>query len=215
MNIPKKLWHIWIGPKPAPLRWMNTWPEMHPEWEYTVFNNELLNSTKFHNQHLIDEYLTMPHHDGYAGAADLIRYELLYKYGGFMPGADASCLNNTDELWVEERDVCYTVYESEILRPSYVSPIYAANPGNEFLEILINDLHNLTPADLHKKKVFMTTGNGYLPDMIKKHNPKIKIFPSYYFIPCHYSTSHRYQGNDKVYAEQYWGSTKKNYHTGV
>lgn len=215
MNIPKKIWQIWIGPKPAPTKWMETWKKHHPDWDYQVFDNDCLDSTDFYNKHLIEKYMTMPDKDGYAGAADLIRYELLYKYGGFMPGADAICLNNTDELWVQDPEYCYTVYENEILRPSFVSPIYACNPNNTFLEIIINDLHKLSPDTLTKKKVYMTTGNAYLPLMIKQYSPKIKIFPSHYFIPQHYSTSHYYNGSDKIYAQQFWGSTKNNYHEGL
>ena len=209
MNIPKVMHHIWIGPKKPPLHWMNTWKEKHKDWQYTIFDNDLLSNTTFHNQHLIDQYLLMPNHHGYAGAADLIRYELLYRHGGFIPPADACCYYNTDELWDAPEDYCYTVYENERLRPSYVSPIYACRPENEFLKQIIDELHKLSPEDLKKKAVYLTTGNGWLPGMISKHKPKIKIFPSHYFIPTHYSKpEERYKGMDKIYSEQYWGSTK-------
>ena len=33
--IEKKMTHIWIGPKPAPLKWMYTWRDKHPDWEYS------------------------------------------------------------------------------------------------------------------------------------------------------------------------------------
>jgi mannosyltransferase OCH1-like enzyme len=217
MNIPKKLWQTWIGPNPAPLKWMNTWPEKHPDWEYKIVDNEYVSNRKFYNQHLIDEFMNRPKDAGYAGAADLIRYEILYEFGGFMPGADAVCLENTDELWVDDPEICYTVYENEILRPKYVSPIYACNPGNKFLEIIIEKLHAL---DVNKfgryVSVFRTTGNAFLADMIQQHNPHIKIFPSHYFIPCHFlRPEQRYSGPDKIYADQMWGTTKKIYDHGV
>jgi len=217
MNIPKKLWHIWIGPKPSPFKWMNTWPEKHPDWEYQIIDNDYVSNKKFYNQHLIDQYMTMPEKHGYAGAADLIRYEILFEYGGFIPEADSICLANTEELWTDPAQFCYTVYENESLRPGFVSPIQAANPKSEFLKYIIEDLHKLSSNDLNKRAVYQTTGNRYLKDVISRTSFPIKIFPSHYFIPQHFSSlaSGRYNGPDKIYADQFWGSTKNNYSLGV
>ena len=217
MNIPKKLWHIWVGPKPAPLKWMNTWVQNHPNWEYQIVDNEYVSKRKFHNQHLIDQYMTMPKHHGYAGAADLIRYEILFEHGGFMPGADSVCLENTDELWTESTEFCYTVYENEKIKPGFVSPIQAASPGNLFLKFIIDDLHKLKTTDLLNRPVYRVTGNQYLRDVLKIVDFPIKIFPSHYLIPLHFSDKpeNRYKGPDKIYAEQLWGSTKNIYDQGI
>lgn len=212
MNIESIMWHIWIGPNPAPTTWMNTWKEKHKLWDYRTIDNVLMNTTKFYNQHLIDAYFSK---GKYNGVADLIRYEFLYKYGGFCPPADAVCLENTDELWTEDKEICYTVYENETIRPGYVSPIYACNPNNSFLEIIIETLHQLSPSDL-SGKVWMSTGNHFLSTMIEKHQPSIKIFPSHYFIPKHFKAkTQRYNGTDKVYADQMWGTTRKRYSEGL
>jgi hypothetical protein len=208
MNIPDRMCHIWIGPHPAPTHWMKTWSDYHPDWKYSVFDNQALATTQFKNQHLIDEYLRR---QTYAGVADLIRYELLYEHGGFIPPADAVCLNNTNELWTEAEEYCYTVYEHETLRPGYVSPIYACNPGNHFVKIIIDTLNLLSANDLDEH-AYKSTGNKFLADMINLHNPKIKIFPSHYFIPKHFKAKNpRYTGPDKIYADQMWGSTRKTY----
>jgi mannosyltransferase OCH1-like enzyme len=212
MNIPAKLTHIWVGPNPPPITWMNTWPEKHPSWNYSIFSDDDLKNKTFYNQHLIDEYYNR---NKFNGVADLIRYELLYEYGGFIPPADAVCLENTEELFVENSDLCYTVYENEIIRPGYVSPIYAACPKNHFLRIIIETLHQLEPAQL-SGKVWESTGNLFLKNMIEKHSPKIKIFPSHYFIPKHFKAkTPRYEGPDKIYADQKWGTTKKTYSEGL
>jgi mannosyltransferase OCH1-like enzyme len=209
MNIPAKMIHIWIGPKPAPIHWMNTWHEKHPHWQYMVFDNAWFEKTSFYNQSIIDEYYQR---GKYNAVADLIRYELLYDHGGFLPPADAICLENTDELWTEPEHKCYTVYEHERARPHFVSPIYASNAGNEFLEKIIIELSKVTVKTIETKKVWQVTGNEFLRWMIKRHKPAIKIFPSHYFIPKHYSAkTPRYNGPDKIYADQMWGSTKQNY----
>lgn len=212
MNIPYNMIHIWIGPNPAPIKWMQTWKDSHPKWTYRIFDNAELNNRKFYNQHLIDEYYSRGF---FNGVSDLIRYEILYEEGGFIPEADSVCLNNTEDLFTQPKDYSYSVFENEVIKPGYVSPVLATNAKNNFLENIIEDLHKLEPSQL-KKKVWESTGNQYLKHAINKFNPKIKIFPSHYFIPEHYSNKQpRYSGSDKIYCEQMWGSTKKNYNEGT
>lgn len=203
--------HIWVGPRTPPIKWMDTWPAFHPGWTYRVFDDSALKKKKFHNQHLIDRYYDL---EKFNGVADLVRYELLYEQGGFIPPADAVCLANTDELWQEHPDICYTVYENEVVKPGYVSPIYACNPGNKFLATIIETLHQLQPHEL-SGKVWTSTGNLFLANMIEQHQPQIKIFPSHYFIPKHYKAkTKRYTGPDKIYADQMWGTTRDSYDQG-
>lgn len=217
MNIEKKMSHIWIGPKPAPLKWMNTWKDKHPDWEYSIFTDEMLKSRKWYNQHLIDEYYARKK---WAGVHDLIRYELIFERGGFWPSADSICLERIDDLFVSPSDHAYTVYENEKAKPGYVSPILAANPGNHFLDLIIETLHKLQPRQLNNHP-FISTGNLFLAELIGKYKPKnLTIWPSYTLIPQWYSKgSPRYDGPGKVYAEQYWGSTGfdwlKGYDEGV
>lgn len=204
MNIEKKMTQIWIGPKPAPTKWMNTWKEFHPDWEYTVFTQSDLEKRTFRNQHLIDKYFN---DNLFSGVSDLIRYELMYERGGFFPEADFICLANTDELFTSPPEYCYTCYEQENARPGYVQPILAANPGNEFLKQLIEELHVLKPEELSEFP-WESTGNAWLARIIPKFNPKITIWPSHHFIPNHYDTSvKKYKGREKVYANHVWGST--------
>ena len=85
MKIPKKMAHIWIGPLNPPVEWMNTWKEKHADWEYTLYDNNFLKSFSFKNKKLIEKYYEL---GLYAGAADLMRYEILYEFGGcILPGA--------------------------------------------------------------------------------------------------------------------------------
>lgn len=204
MNIEKKMTQIWIGPRPAPIKWMNTWKDNHPDWEYTIFTQADLMKRSFKNRHLIEEYYSR---GLFSGVSDLIRYELLYEKGGFFPEADFYCLENTDELFTSPADHCYTCYEQERIRPGFVQPILACNPGNEFVGILIDTLHQLKPHELSPYP-WVSTGNEWLSRIIPAYNPKITIWPSHYFVPTHYDQSMpAYTGSDKVYAQHLWGST--------
>lgn len=204
MNIEKKLSHIWIGPKPAPMSWMQTWRDHHPDWEYSLFTDQMLKARNWHNRDLIGEYY---HRKQWAGVSDLIRYELLYENGGFWPEADMVCLRNTNELFTCGPEYCYTCYENENHKPGYVQPVMACNPENKFVKDVIDELHKLKPEELCND-AWLSTGNYFLSEFLKTKRWDIKIFPSHYFIPKWYtSESVYYTGSDNVYADHLWGST--------
>lgn len=78
--IPKILHQLWIGPKNPPINMMNTWKEKHPNFEYIFWNENEIEKRKmtFQCQKEIDE---MPE---YNGKADIMRWEILYQYGGYF-----------------------------------------------------------------------------------------------------------------------------------
>lgn len=187
----------------APSEWMQTWSDHHQEWEYRVFDNEYLEATEFRTQAQIDEYLKRGQ---YAGAADLMRYEILYEHGGFIPGADSICLANTDELFTQGE--AFTIYENEFLRGKLVSPVLACKPQNEFVKKLIDVLTATDPERLMEP--WQSTGNLFVAEMIEKHQPAITVFPSYTMIPVHFD-GRAYSGDGKVYAKQMFGTTRESY----
>ena len=202
MNIEKKIIQIWIGPNPAPQQWIDTWKEKHPDWDCSVFTDEMLKSRKWKNQHLIDHYYQTKK---WPGVSDLIRYELLYEQGGFMPEADSVCLERVDELFTSPPEHAYTCWENEKAKPGYVCPVLAANPGNAFLKDVIDILHASKPEYLSPEP-FRSTGNLFLAGLVPRYRHMLTIWPSYFFVPQWY-VGPRYDGPGKIYADQFWGST--------
>jgi cellulose synthase/poly-beta-1,6-N-acetylglucosamine synthase-like glycosyltransferase len=72
-------------------------------------------------------------------------------------------------------------------------------------------LKNPTDFQTTQQRAWQTVGPLLLT---KLYNSKkyldLHIFPSHFFLPIHYSGL-TYQGHDKIYAHQEWGSTKQNY----
>lgn len=201
--IPKKLGHIWIGPQPAPQAWLETWKHAHPEWEYQLFDNAYLLGRRWRTQHLIHEYFRRRM---YPGVSDLMRYEILLEQGGFLPEADSVCLAACDELFT--KPTAFTVYERENGQYGFISPILASVPQHPFLEQIVTELEHLNPSELNRP--WNSVGNGFLKRIRRRLKPDITVFPSHFFIPTS-KEGVRYRGDDKIYADQFWGSTKRAY----
>lgn len=204
-EIPKKLGHIWIGHLPAPIIWMDTWRNMHSNWEYTLYDNYFLKEFPFKTRVQIDEYLKRGQ---YAGVADLMRLEILYEFGGLIPGADSICLENTEEIF--NKSCPHTVFENEYIRGHLVSPIQASPRKSDFIGEMIEELCQIRPNELDEP--WISTGNLFTALMIDKLRPEIEILPSHYLIPQHF-TGLNYKGEGKIYAVQLFGSTQSTYPT--
>lgn len=205
--IPKIIHQIWIGDKEPPLEWMKTWKEKNPDWQYILWDNNKVKEMNFVNQKHIDYYWQKKQ---WHGVADLMRYEILFKYGGFMPGADSICLESIDDLFLDQKFDAYGVYENEQVRAGLVSPLYACSIRNEFCCELIIGLSHLEKLG----EPWRTTGNLYMQGMIEQLKYKrLKIWPSCHFIPVHF-TGCPSPVDGKIYATQEWGTTKKCYDKG-
>uniref|UniRef100_K3WJQ7 Alpha 1,4-glycosyltransferase domain-containing protein n=1 Tax=Globisporangium ultimum (strain ATCC 200006 / CBS 805.95 / DAOM BR144) TaxID=431595 RepID=K3WJQ7_GLOUD len=78
-EIPHVIHQIWLGPHPIPvdcLAWMQTWKRLHPAWEYKAFDT----ATNFGEK------------------SDILRYEILEKYGGVYADVDVACVQAFDPL---------------------------------------------------------------------------------------------------------------------
>ena len=85
IKIPKIFHIIWIGPNPYPFgEYKESWLKHNPHWELKYWNND--NLPDLYNQKIFD---LIP---SWAGKADILRYELLYRYGGLYSDADSYCL---------------------------------------------------------------------------------------------------------------------------
>lgn len=196
--IQKIIHQIWVGPRPQPEHWMQTWKDKHPTWEFILWNEN--NIKDFETQELIEYCLKK---GLYHGVADLVRYEVLWKYGGFVAPADSECLNPIDELLEIKEDV-FACYQGEERRPGLISPHLGCCKGNTLMRKMIDIMKE-------KNKVitpWIETGNQILTDVVKQLNYPIKIYPSYTFIP-EYNDGEKYTGTGKVYATHKWYTTKQ------
>jgi mannosyltransferase OCH1-like enzyme len=94
LRIPKIIHQIWIG-KEVPKELINfqkSWQIMHPTWEYRLWTQHDIPSMQLRNRMYIEQAQNP------AEKADLLRYEILYQYGGFYVDMDFQSLQPLDTL---------------------------------------------------------------------------------------------------------------------
>ena len=96
MNIPKIIHQIWIGPKTPPNNLMDTWKNKHEKegFEYILWTEKEMKKRGFVSQ-LRNRLNEMQE---FAGKADILRWEILYEYGGIYIDADSFCLEPITDL---------------------------------------------------------------------------------------------------------------------
>lgn len=205
--IPKIIHQIWIGPKPAPTKFMDTWRDKNPDFEYIRWNEEEIKkrNLKLECINRINEM------EEINGKADIIRWEILYEYGGVFLDADSICIEPIDDILMNTP--CFAGWEHEELRKGLIATgTMGFPPKHPLVKNAIQWIKlNCVNVRLIKQRAWQTVGPGLLTRMYNtgKYN-EMKIFPSYTFLPIHL-TGKEYQGHGKIYAFQEWGSTKQNY----
>lgn len=252
--MPKIIHQIWVGPLPPPTKWLDTWKRHNPDWEYRLWGNEDLMNGEWILQKQIDFYLKQAEETEETGIfvsakgyeftgekatlfawhviADLMRYEILYKYGGYMPGADSECYQpilkirpdfleqnlysvNTGHLFKEyfrDLDGRYnglSEWEKK-LHARYMfenaSPILGARARHPFLKLCIDELLKLEEKDLGE--AVDTTGNVFMGKMVRKYGVDRVNFPKYKL------KEYRARFPEQFFSRHYSGTTKTAYHLG-
>jgi mannosyltransferase OCH1-like enzyme len=97
VSIPKRLHIVWIGPRPFPHQsYLDAWRAMHTDWQLVLWTDELLEDEALICQPIVDQIGHM------AGKVNLIRLELLARYGGVYVDADTEPLKPLDTLPVPD-----------------------------------------------------------------------------------------------------------------
>jgi hypothetical protein len=208
-KIPKIIHQIWIGPKPRPYKLMDSWKDKHPEFEYILWNEQEFEKRgiKFECQSRIDSI------EEINGKADIIRWELAYKYGGIFLDADSICVEPIDNYLMGH--TAFASYENEEMRPTLVATGTMGFPKEYPLCKAAVKWIIANPVSLKEtgRRAWMNVGPGLLTTMLSSNlYPEFKVLPSHTFLPIHY-TGVKYEGHERVYAYQEWGSTKQNYDT--
>ena len=207
VSIPNIIHQIWIGPKPAPINMMNTWQEKNPEFTYMLWDEKRIRNEDaiFTCQSQIEKM------EEWNGKADILRWEILYKYGGMFMDADLICVEAIDSNILSLH--AFATYEQEKERPGLIATGGMGFPPKHPIVAAAVDFIRTNPVSNKEtgKRAWLTVGPMLLTQLYNSGlQNTITILPSYTFLPQHYSGV-TYLGHAKVYAHHEWGSTFDTY----
>jgi mannosyltransferase OCH1-like enzyme len=199
-KIPKKIHLIWLGgEKPKKFNFLlERIKEKNKNYDVIEWNDNNINFELI-NQRLFDET------ENLGSKSDILRFELLYKYGGIYMDYDFLQIKSFDELL--EYDFFAGTDKNN---PNEVwNSIVGSTPKNKICEKFLNDILNNEPIKRHEiNRVMNETGPYYLTKLINdnKWEYDIKILKGDYFYPFPGAERHSIRSlneNDINYIESF------------
>lgn len=198
--VPKILHIVWIGDESKmPVKCVNSWKEKNPSYVVHIWGNGELQNFPWHNQKQIDQMMAK---QDYAGVADLMRYEILYKYGGIALDADSYCMRPLEDWLLEP--VAFSAWEQELVRNNLIATTaMGGEKGAGFWKDCIDELHETDCSQ--SKLAWLITGPMLVTNVYFKKNPTLTVYPSHFFIQDHHAGV-RTVAQGHYFANHLWGS---------
>ena len=148
------------------------------------------------------------------GKADIYRWEILHRFGGYFVDADSICVEPFDEYF--HGKMGFATYENENVRAGLVATgTMGFIPGHPLCRDILDWIETDAEAQtlIRATRAWYSVGPGLLTKMLDTGRyPDIAIYPSHCFLPIHF-TGPEYTGHKKVYGYQEWGTAKQSYDT--
>jgi len=190
INIPKTIHQIWLGSKlpEAFYRFSKTWKKLHPNWNYKLWHDN--NLPKLINYDLFKSKTN------YGERSDILRYEIIYLYGGLYVDIDFQCLKNIEPFFKHTNlivDQCGL--NGKKYKFTAGGGIFAAVPKHAFLKQTIKEL----PRFRHHSSIPKRTGPYFFNKMFKSYikqypNTSYTILPGKKFYPFDYRADNQRVG---------------------
>ena len=201
----KVIHQIWLGNNPMPdtlAKWSQQWQELNPDWQYRLWNDKVVdqleNKELFLNPTVSDQQKQ-------SFQSNLVRYEVLYNYGGIYIDTDFEPLKPLDSLIPEiEYEDCWAAWEDDAF---IANGIMGAKIGSEFLMHVINDIPQSCWENSEYKSQIQT-GPVFFTSAYHKYPGLLKVLPSRYFYPYSYKQIDGTPIKGDGYAVHHWWSER-------
>lgn len=198
--IPKLLHFIWIGDAfKMPYKCMKTWTDKNPEYKVVLWDNDALEKSNWKNHRQLHDMLDKK---DYAGASDVMRYEILYEHGGIYIDADTFCVKPLED-WLLNCNA-FASWEQELVRNNLIAnTIIGGVPGAQTWKLCIDAV--ATKDCTEQKLAWMITGPMLVTDVFFKAQADLTVYPSHFFMPEHH-TGYKSKVTGHHFASHLWGS---------
>ena len=200
--IPKIIHQVWIGTQnKRPREWMDSIKQTYPDWTYYLWTED--NLPRLVNQQIFDA------ENRNHTKANVIRYEMVYQFGGMYLDADVEALKPIDDSFLRHDFI--TAYESEKWVPGLiVNGWFGATPNHPILKRLID---NMKGQDQDKPS-WKFNGTQFFTDTIDDYQGQKKVYPSWVAQPYHFRDKEPEKERvDKAYFYHHWGTTRGKWKT--
>jgi mannosyltransferase OCH1-like enzyme len=204
--IPKLLHQIWLGPRPAPSAWMQTWRRTNADFRYQLWDEETIDTFGLHNGAVYRRYLDEGLHDG---AADVARAEILYRLGGVYVDADSVALRPMGDAPFMHAGF-FAQREPTALHPDLITNAFlGAIPEHPVVAHYVDALSRVRSL----RPMWRASGPGALTDVLNAHTEAdVMILPSWTFFTA--SLVGEEPNAEQSYAQHFWSTTAERWGDG-
>lgn len=206
LRIPKIIHQIWLG-SPLPEEYLalqDSWKKFHPDWEYHLWTDENIKDLSLINREIFEKTKNL------GAKADILRYEILYQFGGLYVDTDFECLKPFDDIHYLA-DFYAGLLASH--QPCIMNSLIGSSSNNAIIKEIIGRI-NAASQENNPDEIFAATGPLYFTRCFFEAVPttaeKCLIFPASFFYPSpNYNSglAHEIQKKylkDESYAIHYW-----------
>lgn len=206
--IPKLVHIIWIGPHEQPVllkKCLESVERLLPDWTCKLWTDKEVHDLNLVNQLYYDQAET------YAEKADILRYEILYRYGGVYLDSDIELVKALDEL-----HYTYQFYAGVLppdVQDDLNNAVIGSIPGHPILRHCIDTIKDdrqwssitKRTGPSHFKRSFLAIAQDYPEQII--------ALPKTAFYPLDYTKRHltydeaKEQVHKESYAIHFWASS--------
>ena len=183
-RIPKIIHQIWVGPHPFPNKCkvlQKTWKKHHPDWKYKLWTDADVKELDLINEAAYEKA------KNYGQKSDILRYEILYKYGGLYVDTDFECFRAFD-IFHHCLDF-YTGIAGLSNKGAFglINALIGCAPGHPIIKACIETMNiSDKPHSSWIFNIMHTTGPAHLVRCFLKealHGERSVAFPCGYFYP--------------------------------
>jgi hypothetical protein len=144
--IPKVMHQIWIGPEMPVLykSYLEECQKLHPDWEFKVWGDKEVAELNLEYADVYDKLRS------YAAKADILRYEILYRFGGVYRDVDLKCYKPIDDL-NHLYDAYFYLDGPFVYKQGLISNnLIASKPGNYIFKNTLDEIRSNIDKQLHE-----------------------------------------------------------------
>lgn len=191
-GIQKIIHQIWINDthinknnkKDVPEKWKKSilrWKELHPTWKHVLWTDEdIINFLKQDFPNFLDTYYNYPY---LIQRADMVRYLILYRFGGVYCDLDLFPEKNIEPFLKYNVDNYFVLSAGS---ETITNALMVCSKGSELMRTIINNLKNPNiPWFAYGKHLYVmfTTGPNFLNNIVVNSDQPYLILPRSMFYP--------------------------------